>query len=824
MNGFQNGSCKKNYSFDSRDTGENSQCAVSIPSIVTTNNYYSKLDGTVEEESLEKQHPSKQDNSVIPYDNLIQNTFYGNHFRTKLYHTRRSVLNLKDYHDEARAMRDIQKFLDHPIVLFKVHHTLWEDIVKEMLQKLNTEKPDLKLDVDTAMQSVISNNGVYVIPEFIQSMTETADGMKTDQSFVVAIGNTNTISENQVVLCLLDHPFNFGAGAEEIRIICIVLSPVRTKQTKSGVQVARTYSTLLADDKLRHNLLKSHSPEEFAMEFRKESSRIQKDHELWEKSIPFKCNKDSVHYRKGRWYPGRDVISDVKQRAGFYLSDFTKDVKDLKSIQKIISATLFLYFSILLPVIAFGVLNVKLTEGKLDVKNVIVSQALSGLLWVIFSGQHLVVVRTTIPVIIYTKVVYTISKNYAEDGSFFYTFYAMTGFSNAFFLIVYGFTGASKIMKICTRSTEEIVSFFISLAFITDTAKYIAGEFSKYYCYPGKENSTVAIEKIASGYVPVECAPIKPILALFLICITVLVGVRIFNFKYSLYLTTAKRAFVADYAIVIAVATGTFLGSYVFADVGLVKFSVKEEQAMFQIVQFKTPSTSAVLIAVGLGFIMSILFFMESNIAASMVNNPSNKLKKGFSYHYDMVVLGIINAILSILGLPFVHGSLPHSPLHVRALADVEEHVEDGYISENIVRVRETRLTNLFSQIMIAASVLLVPYPLNIIPIPVLYGLFTFLAITALRDLQLWERMILIFTEQSLYPPSHYVRKVPQKIIHCFTLLQLLQLGALCAVSFTGSAYLKMIFPVVIFLLMPLREKLLPKVISERHLSALDAD
>ena len=84
----------------------------------------------------------------------------------------------------------------------------------------------------------------------------------------------------------------------------------------------------------------------------------------------------------------------------------------------------------------------------------------------------------------------------------------------------------------------------------------------------------------------------------------------------------------------------------------------------------------------------------------------------------------------------------------MRALADIEEHMDHGHLKEIVVYVRETRLTTLISHILIALSLLMIPSPLNFIPIPVLYGLFLFLAISALSDFQLWERMLLIFTEQ----------------------------------------------------------------------------
>ena len=34
-----------------------------------------------------------------------------------------------------------------------------------------------------------------------------------------------------------------------------------------------------------------------------------------------------------------------------------------------------------------------------------------------------------------------------------------------------------------------------------------------------------------------------------------------------------------------------------------------------------------------------------------------------------------------------MHAVLPHSPLHVRALADIDEHVEEGHVYDIIVKV-----------------------------------------------------------------------------------------------------------------------------------------
>ena len=46
------------------------------------------------------------------------------------------------------------------------------------------------------------------------------------------------------------------------------------------------------------------------------------------------------------------------------------------------------------------------------------------------------------------------------------------------------------------------------------------------------------------------------------------------------------------------------------------------------------------------------------------------------------MVVAVINVILAMFGLPLVHGALPHSPLHVRALADIEEKCDHGHVRE----------------------------------------------------------------------------------------------------------------------------------------------
>ena len=64
-----------------------------------------------------------------------------------------------------------------------------------------------------------------------------------------------------------------------------------------------------------------------------------------------------------------------------------------------------------------------------------------------------------------------------------------------------------------------------------------------------------------------------------------------------------------------------------------------------------------------------------------------------------------------------------------------------------IVTVRETRVTGILSHVLIGLSILFIDQ-LKLIPRPVLDGLLLYLAVTALHNNQLFERIMLLVTEQ----------------------------------------------------------------------------
>ncbi|KAL0440946.1 UNVERIFIED_CONTAM: putative boron transporter 2 [Sesamum radiatum] len=142
------------------------------------------------------------------------------------------------------------------------------------------------------------------------------------------------------------------------------------------------------------------------------------------------------------------------------------------------------------------------------------------------------------------------------------------------------------------------------------------------------------------------------------------------------------------------------------------------------------------------------------------------------------------------------------------------------------VEVKEQRLSNLLQALMVGCCVAAMPL-LKKIPTSVLWGYFAFMAIESLPGNQFWERILLLFTAPSrrymVLEEYHatFVETVPFKTIALFTLFQTVYL--LLCFGLTWIPIAGVLFPLLIMLLVPVRQYLLPKFFKGAHLQDLDA-
>jgi len=739
----------------------------------------------------------------------------------------------KDFRFEVRGLLDVDHLLEDAIVLLDIEESGSESIIDRLLDTMVDNKETVtKPEIKTLLFSDSDNTR---LSHTIQcAVPGEGGGTTADPTWIGIYADVPTLLHRRVGIARLARATNMAESAHAVKFVILILAPQNVKGTKSSLETGRTFSTLFSDMQLRHTLLECSDGLEVKGHIRKQANEASN---LTEK-------KDNTLQKEGAGKGGaprfldigRGIRDDLARRLPYYLSDYKDGVIGNKAVQKTVSTTFFLYFSILLPAIAFGNLQDGNTSSRINVEKVLIGQVFGGLIFSIFAGQPLVVVMTTAPLVLFTKIILNIADDFEIS---FLPFYAMVGLWNSFFLIIYSVFNLSILMKFSSRSTEEIFSNFISIALTVDAIKHLVASFNQHYtnevCWAQSNKTVEHTHDIPSPIAvldrtrralmddhDIDCDRSVSLLHLILMLGTVWFGLMLFDFVKTPYLSARKREILSDYALPVAVIVFSAIGTGLFSSVPMTPFSYEAGQFDFSVVKFSELSVSAVFLAGVLGFSLSLLFFMDQNISAAMVNSPENRLKKGNAYHWDLVVVSVINAILSIFGLPFMHAVLPHSPLHVRCLADVETRVEGGYARDVVTHVRETRLTNIFSNIFIGLSLLFLPTVLPYVPKAVLDGLFLYMAATALYGNQMFERFCLLFTEQAAYPPHHYVKRVPQKKIHTFTGCQLVQLLVLCVFGFTPWPYMKMIFPVVILVFLPIRHKLIPRIVEAKFLDAID--
>ncbi|XP_017597912.1 sodium bicarbonate transporter-like protein 11 isoform X1 [Corvus cornix cornix] len=790
-----------------------------------------------------------------------------------LLHTSRKYLKLKNFEEEVRAQRDLDGFLARASIILDETATSLDDVLREMLKHFaedpenmepscNFEKimntlftdsgtpregngtPDVSESTGMNRQTCPSHLKFHLLSDTIQGVTATVTGVQYQQSWLCIICTIKSLQRRHVCISRLERPQNWGENSCEVRFVILVLAPPKMKSTKTATEVGRTFATMFSDITFRQKLLETKTEEEF------KEALVHQRH-LLTVANQRPSGKSDGHKSHGNkplklhdfLSIGKGISDDIARRFPVYALDFTDGIiGNNKAIGKYITTMIFLYFACLLPSIAFGSLNDENTRGAIDVRKTIFGQCIGGLLYALFSGQPLVVLLTTAPLALYINVIRGICDDYNLDFS---AFYAWIGLWNSFFLVIYSLFNFSLLMKLFKRSTEEIIALFISITFVLDAIKGIIKVFKKYYhhghtgdSYSGKTradaipglsiNTTFLMNSSVSenqtcphdGHYGRETA----VLSLMLMLGTLWLGHTLYQFKKSPYLHARVREILSDCALPISVLTFSVVGSYIFKEIEMSKFNYNASDSLFVLAPVQSLSIGSVMSAMGLGFLLSMLFFIEQNIVASLTNAPENRLVKGTAYHWDLLLVALINTGLSVFGLPWIHAAFPHSPMHVRALAYVEERVESGHIYETIVSVKETRLTSLMANFLVGLSLLLLPFPLQWIPKPVLFGLFLYIALTSIDGNQLFERVALLLKEQTAYPPTHYIRRVPQRKIHYFTGLQVLQLLILCGFGMSPLPYMKMIFPLIMIGMIPIRYNLLPRIIEAKYLDAMDAE
>ncbi|KAK7164953.1 hypothetical protein R3I94_003364 [Phoxinus phoxinus] len=556
------------------------------------------------------------------------------------------------------------------------------------------------------------------------------------------------------------------------------------------------------------------------------------------------------------------LILDIKRKAPFFFSDFY----DALHIQSL-SAILFIYLGTVTNAITFGGLLGDATENMQGVLESFLGTAVTGAIFCLLSGQPLIILSSTGPVLVFERLLF----NFSRENDFDYLeFRLWIGLWSAFYCLVLVATDASFLVQYFTRFTEEGFSSLISFIFIYDAFKKML-KFTHYYpinpdykidyvtqydcmCMaPTDVNSSdvfsdpldstiiwtvnysdTRLNASWSSLSKKEClkyggelvgkacdfVPDITLMSFILFFGTYTCSMCLKKFKTSPFFPTTVRKLISDFAIILAILI--FCGVDALVGVETPKLIVPSE--------FKPTSPHRgwfvppfggnpwwVYLAAALpALLVTILLFMDQQITAVIVNRKEHKLKKGAGYHLDLFWVAVLLAVCSFMGLPWYVAATVISIAHIDSLKMETETSAPGE-QPKFLGVREQRVTGVFVFLLTGLSVFMSPI-LKFIPMPVLYGVFLYMGVASLNGVQFMDRLKLLLMPAKHQPDLIYLRHVPLRKVHLFTFVQMLCLALLWVLKSTVAA---IIFPVMILALVAVR-KAMDYMFSQHDLSFLD--
>ncbi|KAK2845853.1 hypothetical protein Q7C36_010707 [Tachysurus vachellii] len=539
------------------------------------------------------------------------------------------------------------------------------------------------------------------------------------------------------------------------------------------------------------------------------------------------------------------LFLDIKRKIPWYPSDFYEGFH----IQSV-SAVLFIYLGCITNAITFGGLLGDATDNYQGVMESFLGTALAGTVFCLFGGQPLIILSSTGPILIFEKLLYDFCMSSSMDYMELRLWIGIHSCIQCFLLVA---TDASYIIKYMTRFTEEGFSSLISFIFISDAIKKMAGSFSYYAINTDFEPDfitsykceCVAPDMMASllfgAVVPVpdntsalfglskkECLkyggqlvgssckfiPDLALMSFILFFGTYSMTVSLKKFKFSRYFPTKIRKLISDFSIFMSIMT--FVGLDMLMGLKTPKLIPTRPDRGWIVMPFGKNPWWVYLASFMPALLVTILLFMDQQISAVIVNRKDNKLKKGCGYHLDLFWVGILIVACSFMGLPWYVAATVISIAHIDSLKMESESNAPGE-QPQFLGVREQRLTGILVFVLTGVSIFLAPI-LQFIPMPVLYGVFLYMGVASLGGIQFWDRIKLFLMPAKHQPDYTYLRHVPLRRVHLFTLLQVVCLTVLWILK---STFLAIIFPVMILGLMLVR-KMLDMVFSQHDLAWLD--
>uniref|UniRef100_A0A8C7YT86 Anion exchange protein n=1 Tax=Oryzias sinensis TaxID=183150 RepID=A0A8C7YT86_9TELE len=520
--------------------------------------------------------------------------------------------------------------------------------------------------------------------------------------------------------------------------------------------------------------------------------------------------------RTGRLFGG--LILDIKRKVPHYLSDYT-DAINLQCI----ASFLFLYCACMSPVITFGGLLGEATEGRISAIESLFGASLTGIAYSLFAGQPLTILGSTGPVLVFEKILFKFCKEY---GLSYLSLRTCIGLWTAFLCLLLVATDASSLVCYITRFTEEAFASLICIIFIYEALEKLTHLGDHFPFNKNNNLNKLTTYSYQGEFVGSACGPHGPYVpdvlfwCVILFFSTVFMSAFLKEFKFSNYFPTKVRSIISDFAVFFTILTMVLVDYALGVPSPKLKvpsvFKPTRDDRGWFINPLGPNPWWTVIITVVPALLCTILIFMDQQITAVIINRKENKLKKGCGYHLDLFMVGLMLGVCSLMGLPWFVAATVLSITHVNSLKLESECSAPGE-QPKFLGIREQRFTGLMIFTLMGCSVFMTSV-LKFIPMPVLYGVFLYMGASSLRGIQFFDRLTLFGMPPKHQPDFIYLRHVPLRKVHLFTIIQLSCLVLLWIIKTSRAA---IVFPMMVLALVFIR-KLMDCIFTKRELSWLD--
>ncbi|XP_012936531.1 sodium bicarbonate transporter-like protein 11 [Aplysia californica] len=677
---------------------------------------------------------------------------------------------------------------------------------------------DQEFTVDLAVAQIFTHH-IGTNPQRALQGTNFSDeyGIMFDDMWLCLLCEISSVRKRHIGLARLESSMYLIPSCQEARFLIIIISNPAEKGTRSGLEAGRYFATLMCSPDFRQRMIKANTVDLMRELLIEESMMLERAHKFEaEKELEmFDTIKGGPGFSlKELFYPPfAGIRADLARRIPHYLSDYSDGVLGFKTLQKLFAAVLCLYFACILPLIALGYLLSTSTKGRIGPKSLVFAQSVSSIIYGIFGGHAVVIVMISTPLVLYAKIIHSVASDLDLE---FPALYSLTCMFASTLLILYSIFNLANIMNYFTKSIGETLDVFVAVTFAADVIMALIANFQAHYFSEACVKPDLKLED--------TCRRDTSMLYVLIVCCTLVMGLLFNSFTMRPFFSASIREAISDYALPLAVLFSTVIGSFFFSAVFQEPFMYDSDEVILIIPDLKGVPAKAYVMALLLSIPLSLLIFTDHSTNAVAVNSPVYKLRKGSAYHLDLLVIGFLNLLLALFMLPLANGASPHSPLHLKAMADIDNRIEQGASVQRLIRVRETRLTGILMGCFIGMSLFLLPLPLNYIPKAVLEGMLIFLAIVSLNGNDFIERLTLLFKDQATFPANSTIRQLPLSILTKFSALQLVQLALITFLSYSPFVYTQMLFPIMIILLFPIRHMVIVKFFRKKQLAELDGD